>query len=88
MTGRIITKATPIPNTVKKLVNNEEIMALFDAQDSIPGSTKAATIKINGRKSALILIVVGADERKIILIGKKIWLLPRRYTSKAANVQV
>lgn len=52
-------------NTVKKLVNNEEIMALFDVhRDSIPGSTKAATIKINGRKSALILIVVGTDERK------------------------
>ncbi|NLO21390.1 MAG: stage II sporulation protein P [Syntrophomonadaceae bacterium] len=52
-------------NTVKKLVDDEGILALFDVhRDSIPGSTQAATIKVNGRKSAVILIVVGSDERK------------------------
>lgn len=52
-------------STVKNLVDSEEVLAIFDVhRDSIPGSTKASTIKINGRKSAVILIVVGSDERK------------------------
>ncbi len=54
-------------NTVKKLLEAEEspVLALFDVhRDSIPGSTRAATINLNGRKSALILIVVGSDDRK------------------------
>ncbi|KUG04288.1 stage ii sporulation protein p [hydrocarbon metagenome] len=54
-------------DTVKQLVDSggSKILALFDVhRDSIPGSTQAATVKVDGRKSAVILIVVGTDERK------------------------
>jgi len=52
--------------TVKQVVDTEpEITALFDVhRDSIPGMTKASTIKVNGKSSACILIVVGTDERE------------------------
>lgn len=52
--------------TVRKIVEaNNNILALFDIhRDSIPGTTKAATLEINGQKSAQILIVVGTNERK------------------------
>ncbi len=54
-------------NTVKQLIDSgaSKILALFDVhRDSIPGSTQAATVTVDGRKSAVILIVVGTDERK------------------------
>lgn len=53
-------------DTVKHIVqSNEDTLALFDIhRDSIPGTDKAATVEIDGRKSAQILIVVGTDERK------------------------
>ncbi len=53
--------------TVKQIVDSggSNIMALFDVhRDSIPGSTQAATVTVEGRESAVILIVVGTDERK------------------------
>ncbi|MDD4170973.1 MAG: stage II sporulation protein P [Syntrophomonas sp.] len=52
--------------TVSKIVGaNKNILGLFDIhRDSIPGEGKASTIKINGKKCARILIVVGTNERK------------------------
>ncbi len=52
--------------TARQIVeSNNNILALFDIhRDSIPNTTKAATIEIKGQKSAQILIVVGTDERK------------------------
>ncbi len=53
--------------TVKQIVDSGEskTLALFDVhRDSIPGSKEAATISVDGKKSAVILIVVGTDERK------------------------
>lgn len=53
-------------STVKQLLQeNDNVLALFDVhRDSLPGTTKAATITAAGRKSARILIIVGTDERK------------------------
>lgn len=54
-------------NTVKQVLDSEDapVLALFDVhRDSIPGSTHGDTITVEGRKSAVILIVVGTDERK------------------------
>lgn len=53
-------------DTAKQIVqSNNDILGLFDVhRDSIPGTTKAATIEIEGKKSAQILIVVGTNERK------------------------
>lgn len=54
-------------DTVKKIMDSPDsnLLALFDVhRDSIPGTTQAATVTIDGRKSAVILIVVGTDERK------------------------
>lgn len=52
--------------TVKQIVKEQEqLMALFDVhRDHIPGMEKAETVKIKGKSSARILIVVGTDERK------------------------
>jgi stage II sporulation protein P len=52
--------------TVSKIVSaNKNILALFDIhRDSIPGQGKASIIKIKGKNSAQILIVVGTNERK------------------------
>ena len=52
--------------TVNKIVAaNKNILGLFDVhRDSIPGEGKAASVKIKGRQSARILIVVGTNERK------------------------
>lgn len=53
--------------TVKEIVDSggSKILALFDVhRDSIPGSKKATTISVDGKKSAVILIVVGTNERK------------------------
>jgi stage II sporulation protein P len=52
--------------TVSKIVAaNKNILALFDIhRDSIPGQTKASTVKINGKDCAQILIIVGTNERK------------------------
>lgn len=53
-------------STIKKIVqSNEDLLAIFDVhRDSIPGTAKAATIEVEGKKSAQILIVVGTDQRK------------------------
>jgi len=52
--------------SVKKIIqSNEDIVGLFDIhRDSIPGTKEAATVEIEGKKSACILIVVGSDARK------------------------
>jgi len=52
--------------TVKQILqSNDKVLALFDVhRDSVPGVTTAPTIEIDGKKSALILIVVGTNERK------------------------
>lgn len=52
--------------TVKRIINEQDqLAALFDVhRDSIPGMEKAETVKIDGKLSARILIVVGTDERK------------------------
>lgn len=52
--------------TVKKIIKNEKrMLALLDIhRDSIPGKETAETININGQPSALILMIVGTDERK------------------------
>jgi len=52
--------------TVKRIIKEqEELAALFDVhRDHIPGMEKAETVKINGKPSARILIIVGTDERK------------------------
>lgn len=53
-------------STVKQILqNNDKVLALFDVhRDSIPGTTKAATVTVDGRKSARVLIIVGTNERK------------------------
>ena len=53
-------------STVKQILqSNDNVLALFDVhRDSIPGTTKAATLTVDGRKSARILIIVGTNERK------------------------
>ncbi|MGR6835408.1 stage II sporulation protein P [Syntrophomonas erecta] len=54
--------------TVQEILNRvgpDNIVAIFDVhRDSIPGSRAAETVKIHGKKSARILIIVGTDERK------------------------
>jgi stage II sporulation protein P len=52
--------------TVKRIISEQEqLAALFDVhRDNIPGMEKAETVKIDGKLSARILIVVGTDERK------------------------
>lgn len=52
--------------TVKEIIeDNPDITALFDVhRDNIPGLKEADTVKIDGKKSARILIIVGTDERK------------------------
>lgn len=52
--------------TVKRIIKEQaQLMALFDVhRDHIPGMEKAETVKINGKLSARILLVVGTDERK------------------------
>ncbi len=51
-----------VKNTIKKYPH---LVALFDIhRDSIPGREDAETINVNGKDAALILIVVGTDERK------------------------
>lgn len=52
--------------TVSNLVKSDNnIMAIFDVhRDSIPGTETAPTVRINGKKSARILIIVGTDQRK------------------------
>lgn len=52
--------------TVKEILEKENNpLAIFDIhRDSIPGMDKAQTVKIKGRTSAKILIIVGTDERK------------------------
>lgn len=52
--------------TVNKIVTaNKNILGLFDIhRDSIPGEGKAATVTVDGKKCARILIVVGTNERK------------------------
>ncbi|HOB11722.1 MAG TPA: stage II sporulation protein P [Syntrophomonadaceae bacterium] len=53
-------------STVKRIVKEQEqLVALFDVhRDHIPGMEEAETVKIDGKLSARILIVVGTDERK------------------------
>lgn len=53
-------------NTIREIVKNQsQVIAVFDIhRDHIPGLEKADTVKINGKKSARILIIVGTDERK------------------------
>jgi stage II sporulation protein P len=53
-------------STVKQILQtNNNVLALFDVhRDSLPGTTKAATVIVDGRKTARILIIVGTDERK------------------------
>lgn len=51
--------------TIKEIVENENVIAVFDIhRDSILGSKTAYTIDIEGKKSARVLIIVGTDERK------------------------
>jgi len=52
--------------TVRKILDsNRKVLALFDIhRDSIPGLMQAETVKIKGKRSARILIVVGTDQRK------------------------
>lgn len=52
--------------TVKRILKEQEqLAALFDVhRDHIPGMEKAETVKIDGKHSARILIIVGTDERK------------------------
>jgi stage II sporulation protein P len=52
--------------TVSNLVDaDNNILAIFDVhRDSIPGTETAPTVRINGKKSARILIIVGTDQRK------------------------
>lgn len=60
------TSYTNSRTTVKRIIqSNNHILALLDIhRDSIPGANEAATIEVEGKKSASILIVVGTDERK------------------------
>jgi len=52
--------------TVKKIVKQDpKALGLFDVhRDSVPGTTDAPRIKIKGKSSAQILIIVGTNERK------------------------
>ena len=51
--------------TIRKITGADDILAVFDVhRDSIPGTDRASTIEIDGKKSAQILIVVGTNERK------------------------
>jgi stage II sporulation protein P len=53
-------------NSVKQILQTDDnVLALFDVhRDSLPGTDKAATVDVDGRKSARILIIVGTNERK------------------------
>ncbi len=53
--------------TVNKVIaqNPNKLLALFDIhRDSIPGLKNADTITVDGEKAAVILIIVGTNERK------------------------
>lgn len=52
--------------TVKEIVKKDpKAIGLFDVhRDSVPGTTDAPRIKIKGKSSAQILIIVGTNERK------------------------
>lgn len=52
--------------TVKRILKEQkQLTALFDVhRDHIPGMEKAETVKIDGKPSARVLIIVGTDERK------------------------
>ncbi len=52
--------------TVKSMIKEQDqLLAIFDVhRDHIPGMEKAESVKINGKPSARILIIVGSDERK------------------------
>lgn len=52
--------------TVKNtLSSSDNILAIFDIhRDSLPGAERAETVKIKGRTSARILMIVGTDQRK------------------------
>ncbi len=52
--------------TVKNITDKDpKALAIFDVhRDSIPGTKSAPRIKINGKSSAQILIIVGTNERK------------------------
>lgn len=55
-------------DTVKEIIDknkDKNLAAILDVhRDSIPGSNNAETIKVNGKKTARVLIIVGTDERK------------------------
>lgn len=53
-------------STVKQIIqSNDHVLALFDVhRDSIPGTNKASSIEVAGKRSAQILIIVGTNERK------------------------
>lgn len=75
-------------DTIKQIVqSNEAVLAVFDIhRDSIPGTTKAPTIEIEGQKSARILIVVGTNERKPHPDWKQNYLFAQRLYAQSEKM--